>query len=44
VTDRTVDTNLQWLRKKLGDNAGLIRTVWGIGHRVQPAAQRSHAD
>jgi DNA-binding response OmpR family regulator len=33
VTDRTVDTHVQRLRKKLGDEADLIRTVWGIGYR-----------
>ena len=43
VTDRTVDTHVQRLRKKLGDDAGLIRTVWGIGYKLQPlpAASRS---
>jgi DNA-binding response OmpR family regulator len=35
VTDRTVDTHVQRLRKKLGDEADLIRTVWGIGYRFQ---------
>jgi DNA-binding response OmpR family regulator len=38
VTDRTVDTHVQRLRKKLGDDAGLIRTVWGIGYKLQPQA------
>lgn len=36
VTDRTVDTHVQRLRKKLGDEADLIRTVWGIGYKFQP--------
>jgi DNA-binding response OmpR family regulator len=35
VTDRTVDTHVQRLRKKLGDRADLIRTVWGIGYKLQ---------
>lgn len=35
VTDRTVDTHVQRLRKKLGDDADLIRTVWGIGYKLQ---------
>jgi DNA-binding response OmpR family regulator len=35
VTDRTVDTHVQRLRKKLGDSADLIRTVWGIGYKLQ---------
>jgi DNA-binding response OmpR family regulator len=33
VTDRTVDTHVQRLRKKMGEDADLIRTVWGIGYR-----------
>ena len=41
VTDRTVDTHVQRLRKKLGDDAGLIRTVWGIGYKLQVAPPRS---
>jgi DNA-binding response OmpR family regulator len=41
VTDRTVDTHVQRLRKKLGEDADLIRTVWGIGYKLQaPAATR----
>lgn len=35
VTDRTVDTHVQRLRKKLGDHADMIRTVWGIGYKLQ---------
>ena len=35
VTDRTVDTHVQRLRKKLGDEADAIRTVWGIGYKFQ---------
>jgi DNA-binding response OmpR family regulator len=35
VTDRTVDTHVQRLRKKLGDCAEMIRTVWGIGYKFQ---------
>jgi DNA-binding response OmpR family regulator len=45
VTDRTVDTHVQRLRKKLGDEADMIRTVWGIGyrlHRPSPAESQSH--
>jgi len=37
VTDRTVDTHVQRLRKKLGEEADAIRTVWGIGYKLQPA-------
>jgi DNA-binding response OmpR family regulator len=42
VTDRTVDTHVQRLRKKLGDEADAIRTVWGIGyrfHQTNPSAR-----
>ncbi len=35
VTDRTVDTHVFALRKKLGDCASVIETVRGIGYRVQ---------
>lgn len=35
VTDRTVDSHVQRLRKKLGDEAESIRTVWGIGYKFQ---------
>lgn len=35
VTDRTVDTHVQRLRKKLGNESELIRTVWGIGYKFQ---------
>jgi DNA-binding response OmpR family regulator len=41
VTDRTVDTHVQRLRKKLGDEADAIRTVWGIGYRFQRSAGAS---
>jgi len=36
VTDRTIDTHMQRLRKKLGAAAECIQTVWGIGYRYQP--------
>ncbi|MGE5594594.1 MAG: sensor domain-containing protein [Hyphomicrobiales bacterium] len=35
VTDRTVDTHIQRLRKKLGPQSEAIQTVWGIGYRYQ---------
>lgn len=35
VTDRTIDTHIQRLRKKLGDQADAIETVWGVGYRFQ---------
>lgn len=39
VTDRTVDTHVQRLRKKLGEHSGLIKTVWGLGYKLQPPSQ-----
>lgn len=34
VTDRTIDTHIFGLRKKLGDYSKLIETIRGIGYRV----------
>jgi len=34
VTDRTIDTHIFGLRKKLGDYATIIETIRGIGYRV----------
>jgi DNA-binding response OmpR family regulator len=41
VTDRTVDSHVQRLRKKMGDEAEAIRTVWGIGYKFQPRVSGS---
>lgn len=39
VYDRTVDSHIQRLRKKLGAVAGdMIETVWGVGYRFQARA------
>lgn len=35
-TDRTVDSHLARIRKKLGPAAAAITTVWGIGYRFDP--------
>ncbi len=35
VTDRTIDTHVQRLRKKLGSESGVIQTVWGVGYRFE---------
>jgi two-component system response regulator ResD len=32
---RTVDTHVKTLRMKLGEHAGLIQTVWGIGYKFE---------
>jgi DNA-binding winged helix-turn-helix (wHTH) protein len=37
VTDRTIDTHVQRLRKKLGEQSEAIQTVWGVGYRFQAA-------
>ena len=34
VTDRTIDTHIFGLRKKLGEHAAIIETIRGIGYRV----------
>ena len=34
VTDRTIDTHIFGLRKKLGDYSSIIETIRGIGYRV----------
>lgn len=34
VTDRTIDTHIFGLRKKLGDYSHLIETIRGVGYRV----------
>ena len=36
VTDRTIDTHIFGLRKKLKENSKLIETIRGIGYRVVP--------
>ena len=35
VTDRTIDTHVQRLRKKLGEQSEAIQTVWGVGYKFQ---------
>jgi two-component system response regulator ResD len=37
---RTVDVHVGQLRKKLGPWARVIRTVWGLGYKVDPGASR----
>lgn len=37
-TERTLDTHVSRLRKKLGDAGTRIQTVWGIGYRYQKEA------
>jgi DNA-binding response OmpR family regulator len=38
-TDRTVDSHLARVRKKLGDAASALVTVWGIGYRFDPTGE-----
>ena len=40
VTDRTIDTHVLRLRKKLGEAADAIRTVWGIGYKFDPGQEK----
>jgi DNA-binding winged helix-turn-helix (wHTH) protein len=41
VTDRTIDTHIQRLRKKLGPGAELIQTIWGVGYKYQPPREQA---
>ena len=34
VTDRTVDSHVSRVRKKLGPDGAALRTVWGVGYRL----------
>ncbi len=34
ATERTVDSHVARLRKKLGEGAGAVRTVRGFGYRL----------
>jgi DNA-binding response OmpR family regulator len=36
VTERTIDVHITALRRKLGDQGGLIKTVRGVGYRASP--------
>lgn len=36
-TERTLDVHVSRLRKKLGDRAKCVATVWGVGYRLDPA-------
>lgn len=38
ASDRTVDSHVSRVRRKLGDDGERIRTVWGIGYRYEPGA------
>lgn len=39
ATERTVDTHVSRIRKKLGAEGGRIATVWGIGYRYDPPVE-----
>ncbi len=39
VTERTIDVHVTSIRKRLGDHAGLIRTVRGVGYRATPSPE-----
>ncbi|MGH2600535.1 MAG: winged helix-turn-helix domain-containing protein, partial [Dehalococcoidia bacterium] len=40
-SDRTVDTHILRLRKKLGEAGDWIETVWGVGYRFAPPQEAS---
>lgn len=37
-TGRTLDVHVSRLRRKLGDRAACLQTVWGVGYRLEPDA------
>lgn len=37
-TERTLDVHVSRLRKKLGEHAKVVQTVWGVGYRLNPDA------
>ncbi|MFN0093679.1 MAG: winged helix-turn-helix domain-containing protein [Dehalococcoidia bacterium] len=39
MTDRTIDTHIQRLRRKLGDEARRIQTVRGVGYKLDGAGE-----
>ncbi|MDX2147532.1 MAG: response regulator transcription factor [Planctomycetota bacterium] len=41
VTERTIDVHMTSIRKKLGDYAGMIKTVRGVGYRMTLEAEPS---
>ena len=43
VTDRTIDVHITALRKKLGNGAGWIQTVRGVGYTLRPPAAEPNA-
>lgn len=40
-TERTLDVHVSRIRKKLGDAADLLQTVWGIGYKLVPPDEES---
>ena len=38
---RTIDVHVAWLRDKLSDAEAKIETVWGVGYKLVPAADRA---
>jgi two-component system phosphate regulon response regulator PhoB len=44
VTERTIDVHVTSIRKKLGQHAGMIRTVRGVGYRLTVDADDSDGD
>lgn len=43
VTERTIDVHVTSIRKKLGEHAGLVLTVRGVGYRVGEEADAARA-
>ncbi|MEV3905489.1 winged helix-turn-helix domain-containing protein [Mycobacterium sp. NPDC050551] len=41
ISERTVDSHVRRLRSKLGDRAGMVTTVRGVGYRLTPSGARA---
>ena len=36
---RTIDTHVKKLRSKLGEEGNLIKTIWGMGYKMDETAE-----
>jgi len=43
VTERTIDVHITSIRKKLGEHAGMVQTVRGVGYRISLGARSPSA-
>jgi two-component system phosphate regulon response regulator PhoB len=43
VLERTIDVHIRAVRRKLGDTAGLVETVRGVGYRFRDSSSAGEA-